>query len=436
MTQRTDIIPISSIDAEQAVLGSILKDPDALGVVIESLPTEHYFYAPKHRDIYAAMIELSRKGEPCDITVVANAMSDKLEAIGGRVYLVELCEHIASTHNVASHAGIVKEKYLRRTAQQIFIEAAHQCYVDDSTARDIISDTEKYLMELSHSYTTGDWKSVGSLMEGTWRNVEAYESGESQGLQTGFVGLDSIVGGLEPANVYVLAGRPSQGKTQLGLQICEHISVRSGIPTAIISLEMSEEALAMRLLCSNSYTEHQAVKQGRLLPHEKQDMLRAKARLTDAPLYIYDASFMNAIELREQMRRAKSQHGIELFCIDYVQLLSGSGKKNQTREREVAEISRTVKQISKELHRPILLLSQFSREGERGAGREPKLSDLRDSGALEQDADSVWFVHHDDEKNSWIIIGKYRDGARGRVEMSFAYGQWPDLSNATEPEGM
>lgn len=431
--------PPQSMDAEQAVLGSILKDAVSISAVIEYLDSYEYFYAKKHQSIFQAMLRLYEKGEPCDITTVADELSklDQLDKIGGRSYLIELVEAVVTSANVISYANIVLEKATLRSLITASGEIAKNCYAMENEVGEILDQAERSIFAISESRLRQGFRSLGELIPHTFDQIERFQEtkGGLAGLETGFAKLDEITAGLHNGDFIVVAGRPSMGKTAFALNIAEHIAIEKKVGVGVFSVEMSKEQLALRLLCGRARISQHLLRTNRLKDSEWQKLSIAGDPLREAEIYIDDSPTLTTLEMRAKARRLKAQHNIGLIVIDYIQLINTSGWA-ENRQQEMAMISRSIKGLAKELSIPVVACSQLSRMVEtRGGDKRPQLSDLRESGAIEQDADVVMFVYRpefylshlerDDPKRmevegrAEIIVAKQRNGPTGKVDLAF-----------------
>lgn len=431
--------PPQSLDAEQAVLGSILKEADAINHTIEILDNENVFYVPKHRIIYRAMLDLYERSEPCDITTVANALlkDGKLEKIGGRVYLVELAESVASTANLVSHANIVLEKSVLRRLIQTSNEIVKSCYSLDQPVENLLDLAEQNIFDISESRLRKGFTSIKELIPSTFEEIENLQSPDSTlvGIKTGFDQLDVMTNGLHRGDLVIIAGRPSMGKSAFALNIAEYSGVELKKGIGFFSLEMSQEQLALRMLCGRARISQQRLRARKLRTEEWQKLSIAGGPLSEAPIFIDDSATLSSLELRAKARRLKAQHDISMIIVDYIQMVHGSGRF-ENRQQEIASISRSLKALAKELDIPVIACSQLSRQVEqRGGEKRPQLSDLRESGAIEQDADVVMFIYRPEhyyshldrndpkylevEGKAEIIVAKQRNGPTGIVHLAF-----------------
>ncbi len=431
--------PPQSLDAEQAVLGSILKDVDAVSRAIELLESPDHFYYPKHQMIYRAILELYEKAEPCDITTVANILAREgiLDKIGGRVYLVELAEAIASTANIATHCNIVLEKSVLRRLIQTSNEIIRSCYSHEQPVDDLLDAAESNIFFISESRLRKGFTSIKDLLPSTFEQIENLQTGHSDlvGLKSGFEQIDILTNGLHRGELIIVAGRPSMGKSALVMNIAEYVAVELKKGVGVFSIEMSSESLALRLLCSRAKVSQQKLRAGKLRNEEWSRLSSFGGALSEAPIFIDDSPTLTGLEMRAKARRLKAQYHVELLIVDYIQMMHASGR-HENRQQEIASISRGMKILAKELDIPVIACSQLSRMVEqRGGDKRPQLADLRESGAIEQDADLVMFVYRPEhymshlektdpkyievEGKAEIIVAKQRNGPTGVANLTF-----------------
>ncbi|UCG63299.1 MAG: replicative DNA helicase [Candidatus Zixiibacteriota bacterium] len=431
--------PPQSLEAEMMVLGSLLKDPDAIFHAIDIIKSIDYFYYPKHRVIYQTILNLYEKSEPTDITTVADALSKTgdLAQIGGRVYLVELIEMVASTANMVHHCTIVAEKAVLRLLIQSSNEIVYSCHAQEQNVDDLLDLAESTIFHISQSRLRKGFMAVKDLMPSTFEQIEELQSGGSGlvGLKTGFDDLDTMTNGLHRGELVIVAGRPSMGKSALVVNIAEYVAVKLGKAVGVFSIEMSAEALALRMLCGRARISQQRLRARKLKKEEWPRLTVAGGSLSEAPIFIDDSANLTSLEMRAKARRLKMQHDVALIIVDYIQMMQASGR-HENRQQEMAAISRSLKVLAKELDVPVLACSQLSRMVEqRGGEKRPQLSDLRESGAIEQDADVVMFVFRSEhylshlertdpkfqeiEGKAEIIVAKQRNGPTGVVNLTF-----------------
>lgn len=414
------------------MIGACLKDPDAVDRVISGLE-DIDFYTPKHQVIFRAIKDVYSKGEPPDITTVGDKLRtlNQLKSVGGFVYLVELVEEIASIANLKYHIKMVKDKSTLRKIIRTSNEIAQNCYDGQSPADEILNKAESDIFQLTNISGKLDVAKAGSYFDDVLAEIQDFQTGQSDKhcYKYGFTDLDSKIFGLFKGDLIYVAANTSDGKTQFLLQVLTHLSSKLNIPTGILSLEMTARALAMRILGIESKLSITSMRrEGELNAEDHRKLSGAANKLYDMNLFIEPSSFLSAVGLISKARQLKSKHNIGVLGIDYLQLMS-SGIKNQNREREISFISATLKGIAKELNIPVIGLSQLSRENVK-MNREPRKSDLRDSGSLEQDADVLLMPYLRRNKVSKkvelakIIIEKVRMGDLGYSQMSFIEGRW------------
>lgn len=424
-------MPPQAVDAEVAVLSSILRSPEAASTAIELLD-DTCFYKDIHKKIFLASLALYEKSEPIDVLTVSNELEKRkeLETIGGRYYLVEILERFPSAANIEYYCRIVLDKALLRKLIAVSNEIQQDCFEASQDALDIIDSAEQKIFSISESHARQDYSHISPVLHKTMEKIEHFGKieGSITGVATGFLGLDEILSGLQNSDLIILAARPSMGKTALALNIARNAAA-SGVATAIFSLEMADYQLAMRLLCSEAKIDSHKVRLGKLTEKEWQRLVTFAGKLADYPIYVDDTPGMSILELRSKARRLKAEHNIGLVVVDYLQLLRGSSRV-ESRQIEIAMISQALKNLAKELDVPVLSLSQLSRAIEsRGGDGKPLLSDLRESGAIEQDADVVLFINRhaaygrevDPElrNRAEVIVAKQRNGPTGEVELVF-----------------
>jgi len=423
-------IPPHNLEAEQAVLGALLIAPDSFATVAEILRPED-FYGEGHRDIYITLKEMAESGRPIDLLTVTEELQQRelLEKVGGAAYLASLAGAVPTAVNVGYYAEIVSEKGLLRTLINTCTRIAAQGYEEGAEGEVLLDEVERMLLSLGERRQTKEYRSIRELLVETLEKIEQLyqKKGSVTGLPTGFTDLDRITSGLQPSDLILLAARPSMGKTSLGLNIAQNAAIKYEIPVGIFSLEMAGEQVVQRLLCAEALVDQQKLRTGYLSEDDWSRLLKAATRLSDAQIYIDDTPSITLLELRSKARRLKMEHGIGLLVIDYLQLLQ-TGRRVENRVQEISEISRLLKSLARELDIPVLALSQLSRAVEqRGGDRRPMLSDLRESGSLEQDSDLVMFIYRDEYYNedsekkgiADIIIAKQRNGPVGTVQLAF-----------------
>jgi len=433
--------PPQSLDAEQAVLGAVMKDDEAIHLVIGVIEEESHFYVPKHRLIYRAFLELYERSEPCDITTVSNCLlsSGNLERIGGRVYLVELVEGVASTANVQSYANIVLEKSLLRKLIETTNEITRSAYALDSPVEELLDAAEANIFEISESRLRHGFVPLKQLVHDSFERIEQFQSSEGtfDSVMTGYTELDLLTQGLHNGDFVVIAGRPSMGKSALAMNIAENVAdpERGKRAVAVFSIEMSKEQLALRLLCGRSQISQHRLRSRKLTDAEFVNLTKHGNRLSQMEIFVDDSATLTSLQIRAKARRLKAQYPhLSLILVDYIQMMHASGR-SENRQQEISVISRSLKALAKELNLPVVVCSQLSRMVEHREEKRPVLADLRESGAIEQDADVVMFVYRpeyyltDDERKdpknmdklgvAEIIVAKQRNGPTGTARLTF-----------------
>ncbi|SFJ90376.1 replicative DNA helicase [Paenibacillus sp. UNC496MF] len=425
-----DRVPPQNMEAEQAVLGAVLLQTEALITAMERLRSED-FYLPSHQLIYEAMVDLGENNQPIDLVTLTAYLQDRqqLEEIGGVSYLAKLGNAVPTAANVDYYAQIVEEKSMLRR----LIRTATNIVSDGYAAADdvglMLSDAEARIMELSNRRSSSGFISIRDVLMEVFERVEHLYSnkGGSTGIPSGFTDLDKMTSGFQRNDLIIVAARPSVGKTAFALNIAQNVGVRSRETVAIFSLEMSAAQLVQRMICAESNVDAGRMRTGYLEGDDWEKLTMAIGSLSEAQIYIDDTPGITVADIRAKCRRLKKERGLGMILIDYLQLIQGRGKAGENRQQEVSEISRTLKQIARELEVPVIALSQLSRGVEQRQDKRPMMSDLRESGSIEQDADIVAFLYRDDyydkesEKKNIIeiIIAKQRNGPVGTVELAF-----------------
>ena len=433
-------VPPQNIEAEQAVLGAMLIKKEAIVEVQEILQPED-FYRETHRLVYEAMIELSGNDEAVDLVTLTEQLrkSGMLEKIGGLPFLTQLANAVPTAANVTYHAKIVKEKAELRRLISAATEIAGAAYEDADSVENIMDAAEKKILSVAGSQNGGTFESMKSIVMRTFERINVlYESrGGLTGLSCGFKDLDKLTSGLQKSDLILVAARPSMGKTAFTLNIASYVGLHGG-KVAFFSLEMSKEQLMQRMLCAEGGIDATRLRTGQLDAKEWNRLVETADRLSRAPIYIDDTAGITVMELRSKARRLKAEHGLDLIIIDYLQLMQGRPSRNgDNRQQEISEISRSLKALARELDVPVIALSQLSRSVESRQVKKPMLSDLRESGSLEQDADIVMFLYREDyydkdteNKNiTEIIIAKHRNGPVDSIQLFFQkeYTKFRDL---------
>ena len=431
----TDRIPPQNLEAEISVLGGVLQDPGALLKAMEVLrPAD--FYKEAHRRIFGACLDLFERNEPVDLVTLANELlrRKQLEEVGGASALSALVDAVPTAANVAYHARIVKDKALLYALIQKATAVVSRAYADKEDVDEVLDWAEQQIFEISQDKISRSFVPVKSVLKGTFQLIEKLYDRKSHvtGVPTGFRKFDEMTAGLQPSELVVVAGRPSMGKTSFCLNIAEHAATHEQIPVAIFSLEMSKEQLVQRMLCSVAQVDSHKLRTGYLSDADWPKLTTGAGRLSEAPIFIDDTPGISLLEMRAKARRLKAEHGLGLVIIDYLQLISGRGRV-ESRQQEISEISRSLKAMAKELDVPVVALSQLSRAVESRQPPRPQLSDLRESGAIEQDADVVAFLYRPafyrarreeeldepEDNTTEVIIGKQRNGPTGTVHLAF-----------------
>ncbi|MDQ1911158.1 replicative DNA helicase [Paenibacillus sp. GD4] len=425
----TDRIPPQNLEAEQAVLGAILLDGDALVTAMERINSDD-FYRGAHQLIYEAMIEIAEANEPVDLVTLTARLQDKkqLEEVGGIKYLSELANAVPTAANVDYYAQIVEEKSLLRRLIRTATQIVSNGYASEDEVGMLLSDAEHRIMEISQRRSGSGFIAIRDVLMEVFDKVEFLynQKGSTTGIKSGFTDLDKMTSGFQRSDLIIVAARPSVGKTAFALNIAQNIGVREKETVAIFSLEMGAAQLVQRMICAEANVDAGRMRTGFLEPDDWEKLTMAIGSLSEANIYIDDSPSVTVADIRAKCRRLKKEKGLGMILIDYLQLIHGRGK-GDNRQQEVSEISRTLKQIARELDVPVIALSQLSRGVEQRQDKRPMMSDLRESGSIEQDADIVAFLYRDDyydkesEKKNIIeiIIAKQRNGPVGTVELAF-----------------
>lgn len=425
-----DRIPPQNLEAEQAVLGAVLLDGDALVTAMERIGSED-FYGTKHQYIFEAMIELAEANDPVDLVTLTNRLQDKqqLEQIGGVSYLTQLANSVPTAANVDYYAQIIEEKSLMRRLIRAASQIASTGYTSSEAVGSLLSDAEQRIMEISQRRSNSGFVSIRDVLMEVFDRVEfLYQhKGGATGIASGFRDLDKMTSGFQRSDLIIVAARPSVGKTAFALNIAQNVGVREKETVAIFSLEMGASQLVQRMICAEANVDANRLRTGFLENDDWEKMTMAIGTMAEANIYIDDSPAVTVADIRAKCRRLKKEKGLGMILIDYLQLIHGRGKAGDNRQQEVSEISRTLKQIARELEVPVIALSQLSRGVEQRQDKRPMMSDLRESGSIEQDADIVAFLYRDDYYNQEtekkniieIIIAKQRNGPVGTVELAF-----------------
>jgi replicative DNA helicase len=422
-------VPPHNVEAEESVLGSMLLSRDAIAEVLELLH-EDDFYRPAHRTVFRSVLDLYSHGQAVDPVTVAEELrrSGELADVGGAPFVHTLVSSVPTAANAGYYARIVKEAgILRRlidTGTRI-VQLGYETPQDTERAVDL---AESWVYQVAQGRVTEDYQSLREVLTSTLEAIERLhnDSREITGVATGFPELDRLTSGLQASNLIIVAARPAVGKSTLGLDVARNASVRSGVPTVVFSLEMSKTELVQRLMCAECSVDMQRLRTGRMEDSDWTRLTRSLGRLAEAPLFIDDSAAITMMELRAKCRRLKQRHGLGLVVVDYLQLMQPS-KRVESRQQEVSEISRALKLLAKELAVPVIAISQLSRQTEARSDKKPMLSDLRESGALEQDADMVMFIYREDlydpesprKGEADLIVAKHRNGPTDTVTVTF-----------------
>lgn len=435
-------IPPHDIEAEQAIIGSMLTDKDAVLSGVEVLK-EDAFYREDNKAIYAAILSLYTKSEPIDIITVKNELVEagNFERVGGIEYLASLPDKVPTTANVERYIKIVEEKYMLRNLIQSANELLALGYDESEEIDNILDVAEKKIFDLSQNKNTRGYASIKDVLVESFAELERLynQKGNVTGVSTGFIDLDNMTSGLHGSELIILAARPAMGKSAFAINIATNAAVKNNVPVIIFNLEMSKEQIGNRILCSEAMVDSNKIRTGQIEDSDWGKLATASGILSDAPIYIDDTPGISVTEIRAKCRKLAMDKKIGLVVIDYLQLIQGNSRRGGTREQEISEISRTLKILAKELDVPVIALSQLSRGVESREDKRPMLSDLRESGAIEQDADIVMFLYRDDyynedssDKNkAEVIIAKHRGGSTGTRKLLWmpSYTKFANLSN-------
>jgi replicative DNA helicase len=436
-------LPPQNIEAEQMVLGAVLIENDSLNNVMSLLSSED-FYKDIHRRIYAVMIEMFERREAIDLVTLTDSLRGKvaLETVGGASYLANLVSLVPTAANIKYHAKIIREKSVLRRLIHASTDIITQCYDDSRTVESIdelLNTAERSIFDIAQKKIGEAFSPLKNIVGHSFKMVEdLYERKEMiTGIPTGFVDLDHLTSGLQPSDLIIVAGRPSMGKTAFCLNVAAYAAVEKQKIVAFFSLEMSKEALGLRLLGSEARVDAHRLRTGHLTERDWTPLANAAGRLSEAPVYIDDTAALSVLEMQAKSRRLKTEHGLDLIIVDYLQLMRGR-QNESSREQEISNISRSLKMLAKDLKVPVIALSQLNRAVETRPGKEkrPMLADLRESGAIEQDADVILFIYRDEVYNKCecphegdclcgrrgvaeVIVGKQRNGPIGKVDLTY-----------------
>jgi replicative DNA helicase len=447
-----DKLPPQNIEAEQSVLGAIIFDNEAMAKALEILSPED-FYKDSHRRIFNSMIELFERNEPIDMITLSDHLKKAgiFESVGGISYLSYLANTVPTSANIRHHATIVREKAILRSLIQVSTMITSKVFEDSSDADGVVDYAERLIFEIADRRTKTTFFSLRNIINDTFKMIEhLYSKKEAiTGIPSGFKDIDILTSGFQPGDLIIVGGRPGMGKTAFALNIAQHVGIELKAPVAIFSLEMSKEQLALRMLCAESMVNASHVRKGFISKQDWPRLTKAAGRLADAPIFIDDSSGITVLDVRAKARRLKKEKGgLSLIVVDYLQLMRGRGNFER-REQEISDISRALKALAKELKVPVIALSQLNRAVEqRGGDKRPGLADLRESGAIEQDADVIIFLYRDEIYNknnpankgkAEVIIAKQRNGPTGVVNLTYLadctrFVDFTDLSYEMEEE--
>jgi replicative DNA helicase len=433
-------VPPQQIEAEQSLLGGILIESERLPAALEVLRGDE-FYRDNHRTIFRAFQELFERNEPIDLVTAVDYLTGKnqLESVGGATYLASLTEMVPSAANVAAYAKIINEKALLRRLIQAASEIMSWCYGGGKNVEEILDHAEAAIFSVTENRIRTSYSQIKDIVKKSIEAIERFQEYREMvtGVPSYYTDLDKLTAGFQASDLIILAARPSMGKTALALCIARNAAMRGGVPVGVFSLEMSKEQLAMRLLCSEARVDSHKIRTGFLSQQECVKLLNAAGLFMDAPMYIDDTPAISALELRAKARRMMTDRGLGLIIVDYLQLMRGR-EGTERREQEISEISRSLKGLAKELNVPVIALSQLNRKVEERHDKRPLLSDLRESGAIEQDADVIAFIYRDEVYNkdspdkgiAEIHISKHRNGPTGNVKLRYidSYTRFENLA--------
>ncbi|MGE8204796.1 replicative DNA helicase [Heyndrickxia sp. NPDC080065] len=425
-----DRMPPQNIEAEQAVIGAIFLEPASLILASEALIPED-FYRSAHQKIFNVFLKLNDEGKAVDLVTVAEelAASKQLEDVGGVSYLSEVAGSVPTAANIEYYARIVEEKSLLRRLIRTATTIAQDGYAREDEVDALLNEAEKGILEVAQRKNAGAFHNIKDVLVRTYDNIELLHNrvGDITGIPTGFTELDRMTAGFQRNDLIIVAARPSVGKTAFALNIAQNVGTKAGENVAIFSLEMGAEQLVMRMLCAEGNINAQNLRTGSLTDEDWRKLTMAMGSLSNSGIYIDDTPGVRISDIRSKCRRLKQEHGLGMILIDYLQLIQGNGRSGENRQQEVSEISRSLKALARELEVPVIALSQLSRGVEQRQDKRPMMSDIRESGSIEQDADIVAFLYRDDyyDKESEnkniieIIIAKQRNGPVGTVSLAF-----------------
>ena len=416
-------VPPQDLVAEKSIIGAILLDSDSVVAVAQFLRPDH-FYKEAHADIIGAIYDLYEKRDPIDLITLTAQLKKrgKLDKVGGASYLSELVSGVPTSSHITQYAQIVRDLYVKRQLIATGIKISQNAFEETGDIRTLLDEVEQSVFSLSQQQLKQNFITLKDALAESFDRLDElhHKAGGLRGVPTGFWDLDGKLAGMQDSNLIILASRPGQGKTSLTLNIAAHVAVKEGLPVGMFSLEMSKEELVDRLLVAQSEVDAWKLKTGKLDDNDFDRLQEAMGVLADAPLFIDDTPAINIMEMRTKARRLQAEHGLSLLIVDYLQLVHGRNLEN--RVQEVSEISQSLKNLARELKIPVLACSQLSRAVEQRGSRKPQLADLRESGAIEQDADVVMFIWRPDQENGENVkldIQKHRNGPTGEIDMIF-----------------
>ncbi len=434
--------PPHNIEAEQAVIGAIFLDANAFSVAAERLsPLD--FYKSSHETVFEVMLDLYEKGEPIDLVTVTTLLNNRglIEQVGGVTYITNIAGSVPTAANIDYYSKIVEEKSILRNLIKTATNIVTSTFTKEDEVEKLLDEAERSILEVSNRKNATDFKQIRDVLEQVYENIEQlhHQKGDVTGVATGFRDLDRITSGFQKNDFIIIAARPSVGKTAFALNIAQNVAIKTGENVALFSLEMGAEQLVQRMLCAEGNIDSQRLRTGQLEEDDWEKLTMAMGSLSHAGIYIDDSATVRVSDIRSKCRRLKQEEGLGMIIIDYLQLIQGSGRARENRQQEVSEISRSLKALARELEVPLIALSQLSRGVESRQDKRPMMSDLRESGSIEQDADIVGFLYRDDYYNSEseeeniieIIISKQRNGPTGIVQLAFAkeYNKFVDLDH-------
>ncbi|KMJ60422.1 DNA helicase [Bacillus sp. LL01] len=443
-------IPPQNIEAEQAVIGAIFLEPSSLTLASELVMPDD-FYRASHQKIYDCMLNLSDRGEPVDLVTVTSELANLklLEEVGGVSYLSDIAGSVPTAANIEYYAKIVEEKSILRRLIRTATNIAQEGYSREDEVAGLLNEAEKQILEVSQRKNSGVFQNIKDVLVKTYDNIETLHNrkGEVTGIETGFTELDKMTAGFQRNDLIIIAARPSVGKTAFALNIAQNVATKARENVAIFSLEMGAEQLVMRMLCAEGNINAQNLRTGQLTAEDWSKLTMAMGSLSNAGIYIDDTPGIRVSEIRSKCRRLRQESGLGMILIDYLQLIQGSGRGGgENRQQEVSEISRSLKALARELEVPVIALSQLSRGVEQRQDKRPMMSDIRESGSIEQDADIVGFLYRDDyyDKESEnkniieIILAKQRNGPVGTVSLAFVkeYNKFVNLERRFDDESV